>query len=153
MTRAPTLAGSPGYDVAWRCEACGQSGTGVLVHTCSPQVGLRLTLPEPPSANRWWRRAGTHVHLSNEARAYKKQATEDHKGMTPLDGPVCVSLAWYRSRRSGDLDKRIGVILDALQGIAYRNDAQIVWLEASRHEDKTNPRVEATITAYLEGRT
>ena len=145
----PTLTGTPGYEVLWRCGPCGQSGSGVLVHTCTPQPSIRLTLPEPPSANRWWRRAGTRTHLSNEARAYKARVAEDHKCVATLDGPVMVSLAWYRSRRSGDLDKRLGVLLDALQGVGYASDSQIVALHATRHEDKGHPRVEVTITRYL----
>lgn len=126
------------------CGQCGQIDAGV--HTCSPQVALRLILPDPPSANRWWRRAGTHMHLSTEARRYKAAVAQSHARMAPLDGPVAVSLTWYRARRAGDLDKRLGIVLDALQGVAYTTDAQIVRLSASRHDDKHHPRVEVEVT-------
>lgn len=108
---------------------------------------VSVTLPEPPSANRWWRRAGTHMHLSTAARDYKDRVAA-LGGFTHrfVDGPICVTVAWYRGRKAGDLDKRLGVLLDALQGVAYTTDAQITELHATRHDDKTNPRVEITVT-------
>ena len=32
---------------------------------------LHLTMPEPPSANRYWRHVGTKVLLAKEAREYR----------------------------------------------------------------------------------
>lgn len=88
------------------------------------------------------------MHLSNEARRYKAALAAMRRQM--LDGPVMVTLDWYRSRKAGDLDKRIGVLLDALQGVAYHNDSQIVELRARRYDDKRNPRVEVTVSAHNE---
>lgn len=81
--------------------------------------------------------------LSAAAREYK-HAIKLHcmvRKIQPMEGNVTVHLEWYRGRRSGDLDKRIGICLDALQGFAYMNDAQIVGLTAYRYEDKANPRL------------
>jgi len=82
--------------------------------------------------------------LSKEARAYKMQfwANLVHP---PKTGPVAVTLKWYRSRKSGDLDKRIGVVLDTLQGFAYVNDKQIVRLVAERYDDPKHPRIEIIV--------
>jgi hypothetical protein len=44
------------------------------------------------------------------------------------------------------LDKRIPIILDALQGVAYANDAQITHLTARRLEDPRNPRVVVAVS-------
>ena len=116
---------------------------------------LRLTLPEPPSANRWWRKWQGRMVLSGEARKYKLlvwgYAMEGRvKGRQLVwDCPLHVSLDWYRGRKSGDLDKRIGVVLDALQGIAYENDSQIVELTARRFDDKDNPRLEVVVTPVI----
>jgi crossover junction endodeoxyribonuclease RusA len=110
---------------------------------------LKLTLPEPPSANRWWRKWQGRMVLSAEARAYKAAAyvnAKRHLRRTPVPtGSVAVTVDWYRSRRAGDLDKRLGVLLDALQGAAYENDSQVVELTARRFDDKQNPRVEVTV--------
>lgn len=116
---------------------------------------LRLTLPEPPSANRWWRKWKNRMVLSDEARAYKAATYLAAKRVTrkrPIPaGDVMLTIDWYRSRRAGDLDKRLGVVIDALQGAAYENDSQVVELTARRFDDKKNPRLEVTITALSEG--
>lgn len=49
---------------------------------------------------------------------------------------VAITVLWYRGRRAGDLDKRLGVVLDALQEIVYANDAQVVQLSAHRYESE-----------------
>ncbi|MDB4876428.1 MAG: rusA [Gemmatimonadetes bacterium] len=111
-----------------------------------------LTLPEPPSANRWWRMVvvgkQARMLLSSEARAYKARI-----GLIVAPridaGPIRVSIDWYRGRRSGDLDKRLGVVLDALQGVLYTNDAQIVELVARRFDDPGNARIVVTAEPAL----
>lgn len=101
---------------------------------------IPLTLPEPPSANRWWRNVNGRMVTSKEARVYK--ASVARTIARPLfTGPVTVSIDWYRGRKSGDLDKRLGVVLDALQGVLYENDSQIVELTARRFDDPGNPRI------------
>lgn len=107
---------------------------------------LTLTLPEPPSANRWWRMVNGHMVTSRAARDYKARIGQ-LGGSRSVDGPVSVSLDWYRGRRSGDLDKRVGVLLDALQGVAYPTDANVVELHARRFDDPDHPRVEVTVRA------
>lgn len=115
---------------------------------------LTFTLPVPPSANRWWRsvklktKRGVRyvVLLSKEARDYKSAVRAAYQS-AEISGEIAVSLTWYRERRSGDLDKRIGVCLDALQGVAYATDAQITELSAKRVEDPKNPRVIVTVRA------
>lgn len=84
------------------------------------------------------------MHLSNAARQYKERVGL-LQGWCVAEGPVSITLDWYRGRKSGDLDKRIGVVLDALQGVLYSNDSQIVELTARRHEDAANPRIEVSV--------
>lgn len=113
-------------------------------------TALSLTLPEPPSANRWWRNVNGRMVTSREARVYKTGVASVclTKGLTPIDGPVVVEIIWYRGRKSGDLDKRLGVVLDALQGSMYHNDSQIVELHAERNDsDAKHPRVIVTVDA------
>lgn len=115
----------------------------------SETLTQRLTLHEPPSANRWWRNVNGRMVTSRMARLYKQAAGLSAlcQGVKVVDGPIALSVVWYRARKSGDLDKRLGVLLDALQGAAYTNDSQIVELHASRSDaDPKNPRVEITIS-------
>ena len=108
---------------------------------------MTYTLPEPPSANRWWRRFGTRMVLSSEARFYKaKVKAMLHGKAKPLKGDVSLTMAWYRGRKSGDLDKREGILIDALQGVLYDNDKQITVIHAYRYEDKDNPRMEVSVS-------
>lgn len=111
---------------------------------------ITITLPEPPSANRYWRNARGRFVRSTAANNYKStvgwQAIAQGVG-NPLDGEVAVTLRWFRGRRSGDLDNRIKVAVDALNGIAYEDDKQIVELHAFRFDDKQNPRLEVQVCA------
>jgi Holliday junction resolvase RusA-like endonuclease len=97
-----------------------------------------VRLPVPPSANRWWRNVNGRMVTSAAARDYKQAipalAGKQPKILAPT--PVMVSVIWYRAMKSGDLDKRLGVVLDALQGVSYESDSQIVELHAYRLEDE-----------------
>jgi crossover junction endodeoxyribonuclease RusA len=84
---------------------------------------------------------------SEEARTYQLTiaALARVKGIRPQDGEIKVTLDFYRPRKSGDLDNRIKVVLDGLQGTAFRDDSQVVEIHARRHDDPRRPRVEAKI--------
>jgi crossover junction endodeoxyribonuclease RusA len=110
---------------------------------------IRLTLPEPPSANRYYRMAGRHLHHSDDARAYiaSVEAICRVQRVVPIRGPVGVRFTWYRGRRSGDLDNRLKIALDALQGFCFESDAQVVEITATRHDDKGKGRAEVEVYA------
>ncbi len=108
-----------------------------------------LTLPYPPSANRYWRsiiiKGSVRVLLSSEARKYKA-AVQTMAGTFPLmEGRIGIVVRIYRPKRIGDLGNRIKVLEDALQGVLFANDSQIEHIEATRHEDKVNPRAEVAV--------
>lgn len=106
-----------------------------------------ITLPIPPSANRYWRVYNGHPVMSQEARDYKEYVGVSCLRMVPLAGPVSVTIRVYRARKAGDLDNFEKVVLDALQGYAYENDNQVVEIHAYRLDDKQNPRVEVEVRA------
>lgn len=110
---------------------------------------VTVTMDEPPSANRWWRNVNGRMVTSKEARDYKAKVAKVGDSFL-LRGDVRVELDWYRGRKSGDLDKRIGVALDALQGVFYNNDSQVVELRARRFDDPTSPRIVVTVTQLEE---
>lgn len=99
-----------------------------------------LTLPIPPSANRYWQYTGK-VFTSREAILYKNEIALMVK-RNRISGPVALNVTVFRPRKSGDLDNYLKVMLDALQGFLYENDSQIVEIHAYRRDDKNNPRVE-----------
>lgn len=104
---------------------------------------IEITLPTPPSANRYWRTYRGRTVVSEDAKIYKTTVGWLARAAVtePLRGDVSVTLNWHRPARRGDLDNVAKVTLDALQGIVYDNDSQIVELHAYRHDDKDNPRM------------
>jgi crossover junction endodeoxyribonuclease RusA len=115
---------------------------------------LNWTLPYPPSANAYWRSIVVHgrgrVVVSREAKAFKKAVSAALAGLSPLTGPVHLVANFYRPRKRGDLDNLLKVTCDALKGIAYHDDDQIVKITASRFEDKGRPRVEVSVSLISE---
>lgn len=106
-------------------------------------------LPYPPSANNYWRsiviNGRGRVVVSREAKAFKKAVSAVMAGVSPLTGPVALTATFYRPRKQGDLDNLLKVTCDALKGICYHDDEQIVQITAHRKEDKENPRVEISV--------
>lgn len=107
-----------------------------------------LTLPIPPSANRYWRSFNGRVVVSEEARTYKQAVfyLAHDQGCEKIDGGVSLRIVVYRGRKAGDLDNYIKVLLDALKGILYEDDDQVIEIHAIRRDDKSNPRVEVVST-------
>jgi crossover junction endodeoxyribonuclease RusA len=108
----------------------------------------RFTLPYPPSANRYWRYVNNHPTVSKDAKEYKSAAgwaAVAAVGRTLLECPVILRVDVYRPRKSGDLGNRIKIVEDALNGVVWVDDSQIIELHARRFDDKANPRVEVTV--------
>jgi crossover junction endodeoxyribonuclease RusA len=111
---------------------------------------VRLILPYPPSTNRMWRLARGRMVVSEEAKAYKRLAfvAAHQSGLVgPGEGPgvgdvaVCVVLHPVAPKKASkakvrciDTDNALKIALDALQGIAYANDSQVVEISAKRGE-------------------
>lgn len=110
---------------------------------------MKITLPWPPSANRYWRSFKGRMVKSEEARSYRDEVwhryLQQEGAPKPVKSDVYVTLNFYRPRKSGDLDNRIKVTLDSLEGLAFKNDSQIAVIHAARFEDKVNPRVEVYV--------
>src|SRR4051812_10941896 len=97
---------------------------------------VNLILPMPPSSNRYWRTAAHYsrklgkwiavTYVSEEAREYK-QLVKDIAGLdTLIYSEVAVIVKVFRPIRAGDYHNRRKVLYDALQGVVYANDSQIV---------------------------
>lgn len=104
-----------------------------------------LTLGYPVSANRYWRIARNRLFLSSEAKAYKNAAKIEFAktGAIALTGLVTVALMLHpKLTKSGeaskvriDLDNCLKVVIDALNGLAYIDDKQIVRINAMVGEE------------------
>jgi len=108
----------------------------------------QFTLSMPPSANRLWRmdKRGFMRKSAEAVNYYEVAGFEAIKqGVVICSCDVAITLKVYRARKSGDLDNRIKPLLDALQGVAFYDDKQVIEIHAYRFDDKNNPRVEVMI--------
>lgn len=114
---------------------------------------MTITLPLPPSANRYWRYTRGRVLVSREARAYRArcQTAALAQRVQVLEGDVEVSGTVYFENRRRDLDGAIKVLLDALEGICYANDRQVWKLSLEKAIDRDRPRVDVVITPIERG--
>lgn len=111
---------------------------------------FNLTLPYPPSANRYWRHNRGRNHISREAMGYIAQVKEvarGHPRSFPVD-PHTVCLAAYApDARRRDIDNIIKVPLDALTRAGVWDDDHLVrqvtafWADI----DRDDPRLLVTI--------
>lgn len=107
-----------------------------------------VTLPYPPSVNAMYATFKGRRLLSREGRDYKRQVhliARAAKAAGMFVNDVALTVYLYRPRKSGDLDNRLKAIQDALTGIWYDDDRQVVEIHAYRFDDKANPRAEVEI--------
>lgn len=104
---------------------------GLEVCMTAPEI---ITLPYPPSVNRYWRNWQGRTVISAEGRRYRDTVGTRIRLMrvTTFEGPVALQVDVYPpDRRKRDLDNVLKAILDALEkGGAFRDDAQVVDLHA-----------------------
>lgn len=126
---------------------------------------MKLILPYPVSANRYWRsvvvqrrdgpkkpRAVTFV--SEEAKAYKEECAWRAKSAgcrAPISGLVELRIALVpKNRVCMDLDNALKVTIDALKGIVYGDDSQVFKITAERRDpDPTGARLEVEILSLV----
>lgn len=111
-----------------------------------------LTLPYPPSLNRYWRYVpGMSPKISAEGRAYRRDVIEilsKGDGVYFGCGRLAVAITTHApDRRRRDLDNIPKALLDALEHAGvYEDDGQIDDLRITRGEvDKGWPRVVVVI--------
>ena len=94
----------------------------------------------PPSANRYWRVWGGRVVRSAEARSYKIacQIIATREKIKPIAGDVAINIILHpkltkkggASKTRIDLDNALKVVIDAMNGVAYTDDSQVVRIVA-----------------------
>lgn len=111
---------------------------------------IRLELPHPISANRYWRIFRGMAVKSSEARQYKQdvQTIAVYQQVPePMSCAIHLEISYHPKRpknykggpvRAYDLDNCLKVAIDALNGIAWHDDKQITHLAISRCEPVPN---------------
>lgn len=95
-----------------------------------------VKIPFPPSANVYWRTdmRSCHNYVSEKAREYKTHVAALLWSLSVLDKPLVIDLTleYHFPTEVGDLSNRIKVLEDALIGVVYKDDIQIVGHRTSR---------------------
>lgn len=134
---------------------------------------IRLTLPYPLSANRYWRpvKLGPRISIvpTKEAKAFRAEIAALCRAQgvrAPLAGRVHIDVQLYPARpqdwqrrqrldgaawddtvRCIDIDNANKVLLDALKDVAIEDDKWVRRLTSERMEPDGEARVVVTITA------
>lgn len=103
-----------------------------------------------------WARTGTHgaqrwtrARVRQHAARHREAAELARPDPWPLDGRYAVEILAFAARRPvGDVDNLGKLVLDGLQGIAYRDDALVERLTVERQFDRDDPRTDVRIV-YL----
>ncbi len=113
-----------------------------------PFGSQKVVLPYPPSANRYWRIFRGRAVTSHDALQYKRAVGLlcQQARLKPLKAAVTLSVEVFRPAKRGDLDNCLKVLLDALQGQMYLDDAQVKNIIVHRHEDPKAPRVVVVVS-------
>ena len=115
---------------------------------------MEITLPYPPSVNRYWRAIGRgRVIISREGRDYRRKVgyviidSREGELPEPTTERLAVTIkAYMPDRRRRDLDNILKATLDALQnGGMFKDDEQIDDLRITREEVEPPGRLEISM--------
>ena len=108
---------------------------------------MKITLPYPPSVNTLYATVRGRRVLSKEGRKFKAKCglLLRAQRVKMLTGEVSLWVKIYRPQKRGDLSNRIKSLEDAMTGIVYADDSQVVFINAQRFDDAANPRAEVEV--------
>jgi len=94
---------------------------------------ITLTLPWPPSVNKYWRTFQGRMIISAEGRSYRKAVADQvliQRGAKHYTGKLCVEIEAYRpDKRRRDLDNLLKAVLDGCTHAGvWEDDSNIVDL-------------------------
>lgn len=116
---------------------------------------INLTLPFPPSVNRYWRNVKGKTLISAQGRAYRKHVCAEVYAQRPplnITSRLAVDIvAHMPDKRRRDLDNLLKATLDALQHAGvYEDDSQVDDLRIVRGPAEQGGALKITIVE-LEG--
>lgn len=105
---------------------------------------IKLILPYPPSVNNLYATFRGRRITSAKGRKFKSDIAvlARRQGARLLNGDLSVTFRVFRPVRRGDLDNRLKISQDALKGVCFEDDKQIIEIHAFRFDDALNPRIE-----------
>lgn len=120
-------------------------------------MGMKLILSgEPRSTGQIYKHMCMgkfpRVYMTNDGKSLKEsygwQAKEQYR-LPALTGDLEVDVRLFFGRRSKhDIDNFNKILFDALSGIVWVDDSQIIRSITEKGYDKENPRIEITVKPY-----
>ena len=118
----------------------------------APAHPIRFTVegvPRPKARAR--RGAGGRWYTPQATKAYEAAVGWSARAAGVRDayeGPVRLTVGlWFPDHRRRDVDNCAKSICDALNGIVYLDDSQVVELTVRRYVDRERPRADVTVEA------
>ncbi|WP_455388263.1 RusA family crossover junction endodeoxyribonuclease [Petrachloros mirabilis] len=137
----------------------GLTASPLPAQTNASAFALSITLPIPPSINHQYATVNGRRLLSSEGRAYKARVSQlvwlnvtqspNHSLLRSglQSSTLALSIRFYfTSALRRDVDGGLKIAQDALcEGLGI-NDNRIIETHLYKHVDKTNPRIEVSLT-------
>ena len=84
--------------------------------------------------------------MTKKCKTFKNIARLSVKEPNPTKRPIMMNInVYFGDRRKRDIQGHLKCLIDALQGLLYEDDSQIISLTATKYYDKKIPRSEVTI--------
>lgn len=108
----------------------------------------------PLTVNRLY---GGRRYLTNEGRACKEaialEAMVQWRSSSVQSGLLRATVdIFFKDARRQDTDNVLKCLLDALTGVCYADDSQVKQILVTQYVDRHAPRVELTLSEYVEQR-
>tara|TARA_R110000787_G_C13165936_1_gene420144 strand:+ start:186 stop:590 length:405 start_codon:yes stop_codon:yes gene_type:complete len=102
------------------------------------------------STNSGYRTSKRGMYKTKELNAFQqaiRDAAQEMWGDTEpdKDSKWCVDIVYYYPSARNDIDGALKPTLDAMEGIVYVNDSQVVMLSVEKKKDKDDPRTEIVL--------
>ena len=107
-----------------------------------------LILALPPTDNLLYRISGRRMYMTKEASDWKRITglIAKSKKLKYTEEPVIIGEIHVYLKYDRDTQGGLKLAFDALEGILYKNDSQVVQFgPVFKHKDKNSPRIEIEI--------
>lgn len=111
---------------------------------------MKLTIPGEPVPKQSTRFGKGRAYQSPKVEAFERKVRfyAIAQKLQRLAGPLSVSAAFYLGNaRRVDLDNLWKGVSDALNGVAWEDDSQLVEVHLSKAIDRASPRIEVRVEA------
>lgn len=111
-------------------------------------IGIKISCLGPSDNHSYGMTRGGIKYLTSDAKDFKtavaKVCEEVKKVDMYFNDQLDVDITYY-FKRDRDVLGSDKILMDAMQGIVFKNDSQIIDAHIHKYRDKDNPRVEVII--------